>query len=263
VIEQYNITTENMYNWDEKDFLIALARTLKRIMTKKMYDSGRITTAKQDGSREFISLLASICADGTALPPALIYKGASGDLQDTWLEDMNEKDQAFFASSANGWSFNVFGLAYLLQVFDPSTCAKAGCGRRLLIVDGHSSYVNLEFITTCDRLKIVLLILPPHSTHQLQPCDVDAFLLLSTCYSTELDVVIEKSGGLVSMTKRMFWPIFKRAWDRSLTEANILSAFAKTGIWPYNPHIVLSVVVPCSQKLHLKFPLIQSQLLIL
>ena len=46
------------------------------------------------------------------------------------------------------------------------------------------------------------------------------------------------------MTKRMFWPIFKRAWDQSLTEANILSAFAKTGIWPYNPHIVLSVVVP-------------------
>jgi hypothetical protein len=82
--------------------LIGLARTLKRIMTKKMYDSGRIIAAKQDSSREFISLLASICTDGTALPPALIYKGASGDLQDTWLEDMNEKDQVFFASSANG-----------------------------------------------------------------------------------------------------------------------------------------------------------------
>jgi len=121
-----------MYNWDEKGFLIGLARTLKRVMTKKMYDSGRITAAKQDGSREFISLLASICADGTALPPALIYKGASGDLQDTWLEDINEKDQAFFASSANGWSSNAFGLAYLLQVFDPSTRAKAGHRRRLM-----------------------------------------------------------------------------------------------------------------------------------
>jgi hypothetical protein len=67
-------------NWDEKGFLIGLARTLKRVMTKKIYDSGRITTAKLDSSREFISLLASICADGTALLPALIYKGASGDL---------------------------------------------------------------------------------------------------------------------------------------------------------------------------------------
>jgi hypothetical protein len=113
-----------------------------------------------------------------------------------------------------------------------------------LIVDGHSSHVNLEFIRTCDRLKILLLILPLHSTHRLQPCDVGTFLPLSTCYSTELDTVMEKSGGLVSMTKRMFWPIFKCVWDRSLTETNILSAFAKTGIWPYNPHIVLSVVIP-------------------
>jgi hypothetical protein len=55
---------------------------------------------------------------------------------------------------------------------------------------------------------------------------------------------MEKGGDLVSMTKRIFWPIFKHTWDMSLTEVNILSVFAKTGIWPYNPHIVLSVVVP-------------------
>ncbi|PMD26311.1 hypothetical protein NA56DRAFT_733159 [Hyaloscypha hepaticicola] len=90
-INDYNIIAGNIYNWDEKGFLIGLAHTLKRIMTKKLYNSGRIISAAQDGSREFISLLASICADGTALPPALIYKGASGDLQDTWLEDLNEK----------------------------------------------------------------------------------------------------------------------------------------------------------------------------
>jgi hypothetical protein len=219
-----------------------MARTLKYIITKKLYNSGRIKAAKQDGSREFISLLASICADGIAIPPALIYKGASGDLQDTWLEDLNEKDQAFFASLANGWSSNAFGLAYLTQVFDPSTRAKAGRGRRLLIVDGHSSHVNMEFIRMCDRLKICLLILPPHSTHRLQPLDVGCFLPLLTCYSTELDKVMEKSGGLVSFTKRMFWSAFKPAFDNSFTEKNILSAWAKTGIWPLKPLIILLVL---------------------
>ncbi|PMD23339.1 hypothetical protein NA56DRAFT_669887 [Hyaloscypha hepaticicola] len=112
-IDDYNIIAGNMYNWDEKGFLIGLARTLKRIITKKLYNSGRIISAAQDGSREFISLLASICTDGTALPPALIYKGASGDLQDTWLKDLNEKQHAYFASSTNGWSSNAFGMAYL------------------------------------------------------------------------------------------------------------------------------------------------------
>jgi hypothetical protein len=49
-------------------------------MTKKVYDNGRVTANAQDGSKEFISLLASIYADGTALLPALIYKRASRDL---------------------------------------------------------------------------------------------------------------------------------------------------------------------------------------
>jgi hypothetical protein len=58
-------------------------------------------------------------------------------------------------------------MAYLTQVFDPATRAKAGRRRRLLIVDGHSSHVNMEFIRIYNRLKILLLILPPHSIHRL------------------------------------------------------------------------------------------------
>jgi hypothetical protein len=142
--------------------LIRITCTLKRIITKKLYNSRKIKGAKQDGLREFISLLAAICTDSTKILSALIYKGISGDLQDSWLEDLKEKQYAFFALLANGWSSNAFGLAYLTQVFDPATCTKAGRRRRLLIVDGYSSYVNIEFIRACDRLKILLLILPPY-----------------------------------------------------------------------------------------------------
>ena len=142
-IEKYGITMENIYNWDEKGFLIGLAYALTRIMTQKAYDQHRVRAAKQDGSREFISLLATICADGTRLPPALIYQGKSGDLQDSWVDELTDEDEAFFAASTNGWSSNEFGLNYLKDIFDPNTCAKAGRGRRLLIVDGHSSHVNI------------------------------------------------------------------------------------------------------------------------
>ena len=187
-------------------------------------------------------MLISIYTDGTKIPPALIYKGTSGDLQDTWVQDLKEKEHAFFASSANGWSSNTFGLAYLTQVFDLYTRAKAGRGRRLLIVDRHSSHVNMEFIRTCDRLKIVLLILPPHSIHRLQPLDVGCFLPLSTNYMTEIERVMQKSGGLTSLTKRTFWDAFKPAWDKAMSETNILSAWSKTGIWPYKPLVVLDQV---------------------
>ena len=49
-------------------------------MTKKIYNSKKIKGAAQDGSREFISLLATIYADNTKILLALIYKGTSGDL---------------------------------------------------------------------------------------------------------------------------------------------------------------------------------------
>src|SRR5438105_9621651 len=108
----------------------------KRIMSREALRSGQILGARQDGSREFISLLACIRATGEAIPPALIYKGESHDLQDTWVQDVQENDQVYFAASANGWSCNSLGIDWLVKVFDRHT-KKDNQRRRLLIVDGH------------------------------------------------------------------------------------------------------------------------------
>ena len=86
-----------MYNWDEKGFLIKMASATQRIITFKALLSGRITHASQDKNREFISLLAYICPNKSALPPALIYKGDFETLQNTWVEDVTFQDEAFFA----------------------------------------------------------------------------------------------------------------------------------------------------------------------
>jgi hypothetical protein len=62
--------------------MIGMVCKLKRIMTRSALTKGKTMAARQDGSREFISLLASICADRISLPPALIYKGTANELQD-------------------------------------------------------------------------------------------------------------------------------------------------------------------------------------
>ena len=73
--------------------------------------------------------------------------------------------------SPNGWSSHVHGLDWLQSVFERYTKEKVNRSRRLLIVDGHSSHFNLE----CDRRRILVLVLPPHSTHRLQPLDIKLF----------------------------------------------------------------------------------------
>ena len=87
-------------------------------MTQEAYESGRVKQAVQDGSREFISLLAYVSAIGQRLPAALIYKCEGFGFQDTWIKDLEDIDKAYFSASSNGWSSNAFGLKWLVQVFD-------------------------------------------------------------------------------------------------------------------------------------------------
>ena len=139
---------------------------MKRTVPRKHLESKKTLGKNQDGSREFISLLATICADGTVLAPALIYQGDTYDLQDTWLEDYDHSnEEAYFAVSKKGWTNEDLGLSWLSKLFEPATRSKAGYAKRLLIVDGHSSHVNMRFIDYCDQNNILLGILPPHSTH--------------------------------------------------------------------------------------------------
>ena len=85
----------------------------------------------------------------------------------------------------------------------------------------------------------MLAIYPPHSTHTLQPPDVCMFKPLSTAYSKGLSYFMDKCQGLSSITKRDFFRLFNRAWIALFTKKNILSAFNKTGLEPWDPQRVL------------------------
>jgi hypothetical protein len=86
-IMQYNIQPHNCYNMDEKGFLIGHLQKVKRIFPKALMRTHKLLGTGQDGARHWTTLTATICADGSSLPPALIYKAVSGNLQDTWLQD--------------------------------------------------------------------------------------------------------------------------------------------------------------------------------
>jgi len=176
--EKYRIRPENTYNIDEKGFLIGIAGQAKRIFTTTGLKSGKIRGAGTDGSREWISIIACVSAIGDRLPPTLIYKGVSGDLQTAWIEDFDPLLQkANFVTSENGWTSHEIGFKWLSEIFEPQTretCSK-GLRKRLLIVDGHSSHVNRRFIDFCGDNDIILLVFPPHTTHRLQPLDVSVF----------------------------------------------------------------------------------------
>ena len=102
--------------------------------------------------------------------------------------------------------------------------------------------MNLAFIEECDRLRILILILPPHSTHRLQPLNVGLFSPLARFYTNGRNNLTSNSLGLIGMSKRSFWAVFWPAWKQAFTKKNVDSAFQKTGIFPLNPAIVLDLI---------------------
>jgi hypothetical protein len=92
-----------MWNIDEKGFLIGLIHVMRCIVPIAALLKGLTKGSIQDGSREFITLIAAVSATGNVMPPALLYSSESGDLQDTWLEDFDETSQsAYFGASQKG-----------------------------------------------------------------------------------------------------------------------------------------------------------------
>lgn len=183
-----------------------------------------------------------MCADGSYLPPALIYPAHSGNLQDLWLEDYDPEDGCYFASSPTGWTNNELAMNWLLRLFDDHTKAKARLNRepRLLFLDGHGSHINLPFLQECEKRNISVCAYPPHSTHRLQPLDISLFSPLSTYYSQALDEFLTTTQFLCRMTKRQFYKLFKQAFEKAFTEANIKSGWRKSGLHPFDPQAVLS-----------------------
>jgi hypothetical protein len=96
-------------------------------------------------------------------------------------------------SSPSGWTNNDIGLAWLEQVFDRFTKDKARRSWRLLILDGHGSYLTMDFIEYCYQNMILLMVYPPHLTHTLQALDVVMFKSLSSSYTIQLIDYLYKS----------------------------------------------------------------------
>jgi hypothetical protein len=101
--DQYHVEARQIYNMNEKGFMLGVVGRSKRIFSRTSYKERKRKSTIQDGSREWITLLACICADGSYLEPALIYQSTSGAIQDSWLQALDyETHQVQIFSSPSG-----------------------------------------------------------------------------------------------------------------------------------------------------------------
>jgi hypothetical protein len=164
---------------------MGIMNSSKRFFSRDLWERKVVKAPLHDGSRDWITVLACICADGTPLSPGLIYQSKATKIWSSWVEDIHQDQPAFVTTTTSGWTNEDTGLQWLIQVFDRETKARARQSWRLLYVDGHGSHVTLRFLEYCAANRILVARFPPHATHTVQPLDVVVFKSLSSAYSRE------------------------------------------------------------------------------
>jgi hypothetical protein len=218
VIDEFNILPENIYNMDESGFAIGTVERSVTIINAHI----RIQLQKANpGRQEWVTLVECICADGTALPPLIIFKAEN--LSHEWIPADTPKDWAFSCNS-KGWTSNQHGLEWLQRCFDPGTRAKADTQFRMLICDGHDSHITGNFVEHCFNNRIQLMILPPHSSHMTQPLDVGVFGPLKRILTSKFEPLLRT--GIARIQKPEFTGTFIKAHVDAFRESNVLGASA-------------------------------------
>lgn len=108
---------------------------------------------------------------------------------------------------------------------------------RLLVCDRHDSHVSAEFVSFCISNRINLLLLPPHSSHLLQPLDVRVFSPLKQAISKQISRFV-RSG--ISRVQKVEWvERFAVAREEGITQQNILAGWRGAGLFTENMHRIL------------------------
>ena len=243
LIRRHGLRAFQIFNMDEKGFLMGKAARAK-VLCRRGRRNPRVT---HDGSRELVTVIETICGSGVVLSPFVINKGAGHYMG--WYKNLTMREKGYkFSYSVKGWTDDELALEWLMKVFEPESRAICGDLPRLLIFDGHGSHITYEFVSYCLERSILLLCLPSHSTHLLQPLDVGLFSPYQHFYGLAVDDYVRSGQDRYGIKKAVFIPFLTQARNATFTSQNILQAFTATGIWPLNPRRVLGKIAPPCPK---------------
>ncbi|CAB4053993.1 unnamed protein product [Lepeophtheirus salmonis] len=123
----------------------------------------------------------------------------------------------------------IFSYQYLPFFIRQRRCSKYR--QDLLTLDNHESHTSLKAITNVKGNGIVILTLPPHTSHRLQPLDRKVYRPMKRCYNNVCDDWLRSHPGR-QITIYEIAELTARVHTVAVTPTNIISKLQVTGISP-------------------------------
>ncbi|XP_052276674.1 uncharacterized protein LOC127875923 [Dreissena polymorpha] len=226
-----------IYNLDETG--IQPEHRPSKVITGVSSSKTQAVTSPNTGTT---TIVACVNAAGTALPPYYVFKGKRTN--DDLLK--NAAVGANYAMSDSGWVNGEVLMKYLEEHFLKFVQRGSGDISQpiLLIYDGHASHVSIDIVNWAREHNVILFVLPPHSSHALQPLDITCFGPFKSIFHNECHLYMAKQRGRV-ITKYDIADLSGKAYLKSMTPATIQSGFRKAGISPFDPtKVPAEMIVP-------------------
>jgi len=239
---QHQYAPHRIYNMDESGFAVGDSQSSRALVNIREQSSWKVINGRQ----EWITAIECVSAASVALPPLIIFQAKHTNT--AWIPQDTPPDWRF-STSNSGWTSDSHAYEWLTTVFEPATRPEDPNLHRLLVMDGHGSHITANVVAYCMEHAIDLLILPPHTSHKLQPLDVSVFSPLKRALAAETDAVSRLDSGRI---QRVDWTnMYIRARERALTSMNIQSGWRATGLEPLSPIVILDklAAAPTPQRL--------------
>ena len=213
--------------WNADETGLPLCATSGKVISIRNLKNVYAITAD---TKEQITALCAISAAGDALPPMHIFSGT----RFKYNPMLNCVDGAYFGHSPTGWISTQLFYGWIANHFAKrvSVCPV------VLLIDGHSSHIDIHTSKFCRENNILLYYLPPHSPHLTQSLDVSFFKPLKSAWEKACNSYCATNPGF-QVTKHEFAQVFHEAWLSSTRMSTIVNGCREASICPFKPEVIL------------------------
>lgn len=226
LFQKHSFPPTRIFNVDETG--ISVVNRPKKIIGRKGQKQIGAATSGERGRN--ITVCCCMSASGSFTPPMFLYPRK----RMMPVLEKNGPPGSIYKCTKSGWMTEdmfFIWIQHFANIHKPTNDDPI-----LLILDNHSSHSSLAIYNFCRENGIIMLSIPPHTSHRIQPLDLTFFSSLKKAYDVECDNYL-KSKPYEKIDISDVNSLFTQAYIRVANPSKGIRGFEKSGIFPINRNV--------------------------
>ena len=212
VMDEHKFSPNQIFNCDETG-LTTVQKPKAAVAKRGTKQVGSITSQERG---ELVTVMYAVSASGNSIPPMMIIPRVN--YRDHFIR--GAPPGTIGCANPSGWMTKGLFINFLDHLIQQTNCSVDR--KVLLVMDNHETHMSF-----------IMLTIPPHTSHRLQPLVRTVYGPLKTAYNIAMDSWMRSNPGK-NVTIYDIPELLRIAHNEALTPKNMSSGFACTGIFPFN-----------------------------